>query len=210
MEANRDKKINLILVGGVCTLAIILFVIIKSLHFKTDSDYYSLLYDDIITCYPEYSNSTEYEQLNILREYVYTHTCFALFQDGYRDVCDGFDTENATLYAYELTHMNTPGYPTGGMMCGGISWTLMQVYEIMGWDSVTLDMALFDDNEMVLNSHVVCLVKYGYDWIVEDATFNYTITDSRGEPLSVYEVIYLLDNEGVSSINVKKSGGLGI
>ena len=165
---------------------------------------YTMLIDDIVYCYPDWTRMSEYEKINTLRSYVYSHTYRVVEQSekgGEKDVFDGFDSDKMDLYSYELTHMNSNGNITGGMQCGGFSWTLMNLYKVLGWDSVTLDMAIFDGKaDSAINSHLVCLVRYKGKWIVEDPTFDCTYVDSNGVPISIFNLIKYVDNNEYEKI----------
>ena len=78
--------------------------------------------------------------------------------------------------------IESPGY------CYGVAYVLATVYNMLGYKACTLDMAVFDEAENVVNSHVVTLVDLDGRWIVEDATFNLTYLRD-GEHLSIQELV---------------------
>lgn len=72
----------------------------------------------------------------------------------------------------------------GGGYCGGCAQYLYCVYEALGYDTCTLSLSI---NEKA--THVTTLVYVDDKWIVQDATFNYTIIDEDGIPLSIQEIV---------------------
>lgn len=108
--------------------------------------YYTLLVDDITEKYPGFIEANSEEKLGILRNYVYSNTLHAKNGDVYLDVWDErLISEYFSQYVYNLLNTYNNGKPIGGYYCGGTNWTLARLYNLMGYDAVTLDMAVLDN-----------------------------------------------------------------
>lgn len=122
-----------------------------------------------------------------IRDYVYSNLEWAFSGELYVDVHDQiFNTDKPWEdKVYELLEPDTvesSGY------CGGMALTLATVYNMLGYDSCALDMAVFDEHGGVVGSHVVTLVEMDDQWIVEDPSFNLTYLED-GRSLPVEEII---------------------
>lgn len=135
--------------------------------------------------------TNDFEKTNLLRNWVYTNTIFG--EDNFSDyyafangVSPNFAALTEGFRNYEVS-----------VYCGGVSTYLALVYNVFGYEAVTLDSALFDTDGNVLCSHVVTLCKISDEsgnenWIVQDATFNRAYIDQYGDPLDIYELMSLL------------------
>ena len=130
--------------------------------------------------------TTDFEKVNILREFVYRNSVFANGSEMLLDINNYLGTEkNEKKQVQNL--FNVTKERIGGFYCEGFATILTLLYRSMGYEAVNLSMAV--DGE---NSHVLTLVKVKELWIVEDATFNQVYVKQNGEPLDIREIIFYL------------------
>ena len=138
--------------------------------------------------YPEFymDETTDFEKVNILREFVYRNSVFANGSEMLLDINNYLETDKnekkQVLSLFDLTIKKQ-----GGFYCDGFATMLTLLYRSMGYEAVNLNMII--DQE---NGHALTLVKVGELWIVEDATFNQVYIKQDGEPLDIREIITYL------------------
>lgn len=95
----------------------------------------------------------------------------------------------------ELDTIQTVGW------CGGTAYTLSTLYNILGYNSCCLDLAVFEDDGKYVNSHVVTLVELDGQWIVEDSYFNLTYVID-GEHVDAIELINKVKEHDAEDISI--------
>lgn len=171
----KKKKFFFIGSSTICIISIVLCCVYYNRipNYKYGEDfYYTEIINDIIENYPQYENADQYEKLSILRNYVYTTALSAKSKEEHIDFYDSrIYANDYSNMVYNLLNTYNNGEPIGGFFCGGTNFTLACLYSLLGYDSLTLDMAVID-NDKVVESHVVALVEIDNKWIIEDAYFN--------------------------------------
>lgn len=96
-----------------------------------------------------------------------------------------------------------------GMQCGGIAELSRKVYQLLGFESVTIN---FGD-AISGASHVTTLVKVptsrGLEWTIQDATYNFTLLDSAGLPLGYMRLLELLEKRESKKVQIDYSAEPG-
>lgn len=135
-----------------------------------------------------------------IREYIYEQMEWAFAEDFHTDVVNQIFSDDLSWEEriYELCEPDTiesPGY------CGGTAYVLAVVYNMLGYESCTLDMAVFDENGNVVNSHVVTLVSVDGEWIVEDASYNLTFK-KEGKHIPIQDLIRCACENDIDDIEI--------
>ncbi len=82
-----------------------------------------------------------------------------------------------------------------GAWCGTTANTLMDLYELFGYEAYAINSGDYIHLDSK-NTHVATLVKIRHNnqdiLSLQDALYNYTLTDSSGDPLDYFDLISLL------------------
>lgn len=198
-----------------CLFLIIIFILCYRYFDRTpdytygDDYYYTEIVDDITTQYPEYNIADSEERIGILRNYVYRAALCAYNQDVYVDVYDDrIYSDHFSEYVYNLLNLYNNGEPIGGFYCGGTNYALASLYKLLGYDALTVDLAVLDEGTVV-ESHVVALVELNNRWIVEDAYFNVEYRDANNKLLDISSLLNYLDNKQDEQIMVIDDSDIG-
>lgn len=92
-------------------------------------------------------------------------------------------------------------------MWGG-NHTLACLYKLLGYDALTVDLAVLDEGTVV-GSHVVALVELNNRWIVEDACFNVEYRDTNNKLVDIRSLLNYLDNKQDEQITVIDDSDIG-
>lgn len=167
---------------------------------------YVLYRDRLIETICQYEQIGDWElksdlaKVEYIRDFVYANLEFvdddSLRPDLMKEIF--YSAKPFYVKLYELAQPENH-FPAG--YCGGMSLYLSSVYNLLGYKSVLLDMAYFDDDNRPIQSHVVTLVEVSGNWIVEDATFNVSYVDNGGEHIGIYDLIEMVKFGKTSSIH---------
>lgn len=130
---------------------------------------------------------SEEAYLDAIRDYAYANLECAGDSDCYKEVREQIKQDKLPWAKKIYSLMETDTIESVGY-CEGTAYVLAAVYNMLGYNSCELDMAVFDENGNVVGSHVVTLVEIDDKWIIEDATFNLTLME-KGEHLSIESII---------------------
>lgn len=151
---------------------------------------------EIIQEYPALSDASlsDFEKTNLLRDWAYANTVFG--EDCFSDY---YKPENSTIQNFVSLTEKFQNFELSAY-CGGVSIYLALVYNVFGYEAMSLDSAVFSEDNMAMCSHVVTLCKIldgnqDEKWIVQDATFNRTYVDADGTPLDIFELLNMLKEE---------------
>ena len=107
-----------------------------------------------------------------------------------------------------MLNLYNNGEPIGGFYCGGTNYALASLYKLLGYDALTVDLAVLDEGTVV-ESHVVALVELNNRWIVEDAYFNVEYRDANNKLLDISSLLNYLDNKQDEQIMVIDDSDIG-
>ena len=153
----------------------------------------AMIREEIVQEYPDLLSESvsDFEKTNLLRDWAYANTIFG------EDCCfNYYKPEKPTIQNFVLLTENFQNFELSAY-CGGVSTYLALVYNVFGYEAVSLDCAVFSEDNAAVCSHVVTLCKIldenqGEKWIVQDATFNRTYVDADGIPLAILELLNML------------------
>lgn len=155
-------------------------------------------YRDIVKKYNEsyaVEEMTELEKVDSMREYVYSNSVFA---NGKEVLLNGFSTEIFGLTKKEkvVKMFNLAENYKGGLYCDGFADMLAMFYQTMGYDSYRVNLNVYG------NTHCVTVVRCETEWMIEDATFNYSYAISDQENIGLEELISDLKYESGNAVKV--------
>lgn len=164
----------------------------------------SMLKELISTEYPEIEkeNITDFEKVNIIRDWAYEHT------DYPTRINASLDTTLDSMSEFKYYQKTAPDIYSaflndqGGVACSGTAFALHQLYEMYGFNSYYV--ALGDPTVENHTSHALTIVQINRGDTpilnVQDAYFDYTIVDKANNPLDFFEVVKFIRNDRYSDV----------
>jgi hypothetical protein len=159
-----------------------------------------LLKETISTEYPEMRNGQldDWEKVKLLRQWTHEHVdwgsqCTQMNQEQYQRF---FDANAATEFAMFLKD-------EGAVMCQGVAWALMRLYEAYGYEAYCLGV----DIPKVMG-HDMTLVRISYNGrsilTIQDATFDISYIDPDGEPYDYFDLLAVIKNRRHNLVEIEQ------
>lgn len=146
---------------------------------------------------------SQFDITNALREWVSEHVPVVLSYDNLRLVKVKNVTSPVEVPLAERLQLFANG--EAGGWCSSASVTLMDIYELFGFESYELGFGAISNGEA---THAVTLVRIRDGerdiWSVQDSYFNQTLVDRNGRPLDYFDVLDLLKKRADHQITIKK------
>lgn len=144
---------------------------------------------------------SDFERVNILRTWVWENTNFA-WEDyqSFNVEPDWYDLVSpdgaATAGAHIAAHMRHEM----GDMCGHLSWLLIKIYDLFGYD---VGPAVWNAPNVYGHTYVAVKIEHEGEpiWTIQDPTYDHTVT-VNGEPADIRAVMKALaaGGEGVAVV----------
>lgn len=146
-------------------------------------------------------NTTDFERLNLIREWTHEQTVWGKKQVGARLRESVNDRTGPQMYNY-ISSTNK------ALDCGSYSVFLLKVYQLFGYESFIYDMGR--DNQFKHSVVLVWIKSKGKNiLVVEDPSYNLTFVKTDNTPIDFFEFLKQIKEKKQSSFYIKQSLGKG-
>lgn len=167
--------------------------------FKTDKEIIEWIVSEVPVM-RDYSAS-QFEKVNALREWVYTHVPVVVNQPELTIENVKKTTSASNIPLSERLYLFDSGI--AGAWCSATATTLRSIYRLFGFEAYDIS---FGDVPGKVATHALTLVRIlegDHEVLaVEDAYFNYTLTDKEGRPLDYFDLLRLLRGRNESQVKL--------
>jgi len=196
-------------------LALILVLVSLSLHFDYANSSSSVQpYDDfssdtrlkarVLLEFPQWDHFSDFEKVSALRHWAAQHidmSSWRLFLTSNESFHFFSQNVSSIFLAYQ--------HHWGGVWCGGAAWTLMELYELFGYEAHYLASGILS-----VETHAETLVYidvHGTKILsVQDALFDISYTDEHGNPMDYFEMLSMLREHRHEEIRIVPSPDQGV